>query len=391
MARMCAGDEDSDDSILDASVTVQVEINDELLAKVSNDAELMKTGRRNAAVRRATNIESVDVHLSASSLGDDSEDTRPRRYQLRGGRIADQAAAAPKKSTSRLVRAATFMKQKFTGKTARGALKPHTGQKEPAPADDGLLDLENGMRRLDLSKIAELETNFRFRHEPLIDPKAASKLRKPKDVKGCRCMGECDPKRCECAKNMKYRQDNGLLKKSCTGKLFECSGACGCKKHCGNRATQRDPLRTAVVETKNKGYGLQALEPAMPGQFIGIYIITSKQAEKLSAQYAFNLADPDGNVSFVMDASETGNDLRFLNHSCDANVRAVLVYRHDQDLRIPCVAFFALRDICAGEELTLNYFAGLRRNVAKSFLKGETADNGGFVCKCGSDKCLGRF
>ncbi|KAH7694307.1 hypothetical protein AAVH_38650, partial [Aphelenchoides avenae] len=198
-ARLDARDENSDDCILDASLTVQLEINDEPLAKGSNDAELMKTGRRNAAVRRATNVESVDAHLSASSPDDDSEDTPPRRYQLRGGRIAGQDAPAPKKSTSKLMRAATFMKHKLTGKLARDGPKPHTGQKEPAHAH-GLPDLEEGMRRLDLSEVIELETNFHFRHESLVDPKAASKLRKPKDVKGCRCMGECDPRRCECAK-----------------------------------------------------------------------------------------------------------------------------------------------------------------------------------------------
>lgn len=57
------------------------------------------------------------------------------------------------------MRAATFMKHKLTGKLARDGPKPHTGQKEPAHAH-GLPDLEEGMRRLDLSEVIELETNF---------------------------------------------------------------------------------------------------------------------------------------------------------------------------------------------------------------------------------------
>ena len=52
-----------------------------------------------------------------------------------------------------------------------------------------------------------------------------------------------------------------------------------------------------------------------------------------------------------IDANYYGNICRFLNHSCDANLVPVRVFFEHQDGRFPRIAFFACRDIAAGEEI----------------------------------------
>lgn len=56
-------------------------------------------------------------------------------------------------------------------------------------------------------------------------------------------------------------------------------------------------------------------------------------------------------LQHCLDANFYGNVSRFFNHSCSANIVPVRVYFDHQDLRFPKIAFFASRDIEAGEEI----------------------------------------
>ncbi|VUZ55865.1 unnamed protein product [Hymenolepis diminuta] len=58
---------------------------------------------------------------------------------------------------------------------------------------------------------------------------------------------------------------------------------------------------------------------------------------------------------FVMDAKQVGNLGRYFNHSCQPNIFAQSVFASNHDPRFPDVAFFALRNIEAGEELSWDY------------------------------------
>ncbi|BES98395.1 Histone-lysine N-methyltransferase [Nesidiocoris tenuis] len=58
---------------------------------------------------------------------------------------------------------------------------------------------------------------------------------------------------------------------------------------------------------------------------------------------------------YVMDAKIAGNIGRYFNHSCDPNMFVQNVYIDTHDLRFPWVAFFALKHIPAGSELTWDY------------------------------------
>jgi len=69
----------------------------------------------------------------------------------------------------------------------------------------------------------------------------------------------------------------------------------------------------------------------------------------------------------AIDATHSGDPLRFTNHSCQPN--AVLRIRQGR------VEFYTMRDITPGEELTVNY--------------GETHHEGRLRCRCGAPGCVG--
>ncbi len=91
----------------------------------------------------------------------------------------------------------------------------------------------------------------------------------------------------------------------------------------------------------------------------------ARQAEKTSGRI-FMVAISDKRA---VDATHATDPLRFANHSCQPNM--VLKVQQGR------VAFYALRDIAAGEELTARY--------------GETHHAGRLVCRCGAPGCQGRL
>ena len=73
--------------------------------------------------------------------------------------------------------------------------------------------------------------------------------------------------------------------------------------------------------------------------------------------------------SRAIDATESGDVLRFINHSCAPNA----FLRISQGR----VEFYALRDVAPGEELTADY--------------GESHHGGRLRCRCGAERCAGRL
>ena len=73
-----------------------------------------------------------------------------------------------------------------------------------------------------------------------------------------------------------------------------------------------------------------------------------------------------------------GNVGRFLNHSCDPNLGKQAVYVDGHDLRAPHLAFFALEDIPAMQELTWDY------GYKEGSVRGKT-----MPCHCGAANCGG--
>ena len=71
----------------------------------------------------------------------------------------------------------------------------------------------------------------------------------------------------------------------------------------------------------------------------------------------------------AVDASGSTDPLRFTNHSCAPN--AVLRIRQGR------IEIFSMRDVTAGEELTIDY--------------GESHHRGRLACRCGAPRCVGRL
>ncbi len=71
----------------------------------------------------------------------------------------------------------------------------------------------------------------------------------------------------------------------------------------------------------------------------------------------------------AIDASRSADPLRFTNHSCAPNT--VLRIRQGR------IELYAMRDLAAGEELTVHY--------------GESHHRGRLACRCGAPRCSGRL
>jgi SET domain-containing protein len=100
------------------------------------------------------------------------------------------------------------------------------------------------------------------------------------------------------------------------------------------------------------------------------------RGEAISAQEAQRRAKGQSRIMIVavserraVDASNSSDPLRYINHSCRPN--ACLRVQQGR------VEFYAMRDVAAGEEITVNY--------------GETHHRGRLQCRCGVPGCVGRL
>lgn len=77
---------------------------------------------------------------------------------------------------------------------------------------------------------------------------------------------------------------------------------------------------------------------------------------------------------------------RFINHSCDPNLRIFARVGDHADKHLHDLALFAIRDIQTGEELTFDYVDGVSQGV-----DGERDEHTNEMarCLCGSSNCRG--
>ena len=170
------------------------------------------------------------------------------------------------------------------------------------------------------------------------------------------------------------------------------------------------------------GVGLVAREPLRTGEAVVEYVgevLTREQAEAREAWYqqqGYQCSYPlfTEQHGYVIDATLYGNAARFMNGSCEPNLKPQRMAHAQQE--IPRVLFRALRDIAAGEELTWRYHAAAGSavssapatneyaRVARAYGGGRRAQHQqghgalqrafGFSehrCFCGSRKCTGRL
>ncbi|KFH42839.1 Histone-lysine N-methyltransferase, H3 lysine-9 specific dim-like protein [Hapsidospora chrysogenum ATCC 11550] len=192
--------------------------------------------------------------------------------------------------------------------------------------------------------------------------------------------------------------------------LYECHLACSCDPlTCPNRVVQRGrtvPLQ--IFRTRNRGWGVRCPELIKKGQFVDCYlgeVITAAEADnrrqkvKVSQRkdvYLFALDKFTSVDSFdprlkgpplEVDGEFMSGPTRFINHSCDPNMRIFARVGDQADKHLHDLALFAIRDIPRGEELTFDYVAG---GVDDHDEAGPNAGNM-TECLCGSKNCRKRI
>ena len=93
-------------------------------------------------------------------------------------------------------------------------------------------------------------------------------------------------------------------------------------------------------------------------------------------QITFQIYLDKSGGSKVFDGTIFANVARFMNHSCDPNLKVIKI---DCGRPYPLLGFFCYRNVAAGEELTWNYDNSGGGKKSKS----------GVVCLCGASNCRG--
>lgn len=158
------------------------------------------------------------------------------------------------------------------------------------------------------------------------------------------------------------------------------------------------------LTTNDFPLGVRATEDIEKGQFVDRYlgeIITSGEADRRRATsvvaqrkdvYLFALdkfSDPNsldprfGGPPLEVDGEFMSGPTRFINHSCDPNLRIFARVGDHVDKHLHELALFAIKSIPAGTELTFDYVDGRIDDNPPS----QADINEMTRCLCGSKKC----
>ncbi|KAI0662388.1 hypothetical protein C8Q70DRAFT_557172 [Cubamyces menziesii] len=235
----------------------------------------------------------------------------------------------------------------------------------------------------------------------------------------CECDDRCyDAEECGCQDPSELRNEAGKRIYAYNRKrlfnfqlppgmeVIECNKSCSCDEGCQNRVAQlpRD-VPIEIFRTPECGWGARATVPLVRGKVVGIYtgqLIRREEADRRYDErrsYIFDLdvhesADDDEEEQgdrFSVDGYAYGNWTRFVNHSCEPNMRVFpVVWDTIPELNQPYLAFVATEDIPARTELTIDYDpkAGEEARSAQRGRRQATPE-GARECKCGTDSCRG--
>lgn len=183
--------------------------------------------------------------------------------------------------------------------------------------------------------------------------------------------------------------------------IYECNDNCKCGPYCRNKNVQFG--RTIELEifrtASGRGWGLRCRQDLLEGQFVDTYrgeVITDAEAtrreessSKAKSSYLYSLdkfqesEGLDDSEIYVVDGEFMGGPTKFMNHSCEPNCRQYTVSYNKHDFRIYDIAFFACRDIPAGEELTFDYLD--KEEDDEDEIQEVSPD--AIPCLCGTRKC----
>ncbi|GJC92797.1 histone-lysine N-methyltransferase [Colletotrichum higginsianum] len=148
--------------------------------------------------------------------------------------------------------------------------------------------------------------------------------------------------------------------------VYECHEGCACAEKCPNRVVERGRKRrrNASSIAERKDVYLFALDK-----------FTDKDSPDV------RLRGPPLEV----DGEFMSGPTRFINHSCEPNLRIFARVGDHADKHIHDIAMFALRDIPRGEQLTFDYVDGVSEEEDDAKDKRKQGDM--VQCLCGAKNC----
>ncbi|KAK4483251.1 hypothetical protein RD792_010435 [Penstemon davidsonii] len=242
---------------------------------------------------------------------------------------------------------------------------------------------------------------------------------------GCNCRGETcsDPRSCACAKlnggDFPYVQRDGGRLVEPKAVVFECGPYCGCGPKCVNKTSQTGTkFRLEIFRTPKKGWGVRSWDYIPSGAPICEYIGHVKRTDDLDPaadnSYVFDIdclqtmkgldgresrlrdvhlpshlqktgEEVSESVPFCIDAANTGNFARFINHSCQPNLFVQCLLSNHHDMRLARVILFAADNIPPLKELTYDY------GYALDSVIGPDGNIQQVPCFCGAEGCRKRL
>ncbi|KAJ7559687.1 hypothetical protein O6H91_04G096700 [Diphasiastrum complanatum] len=181
--------------------------------------------------------------------------------------------------------------------------------------------------------------------------------------------------------------------------IIECNSRCPCGSSCRNKELQKGlRISLEVFKTENRGWGVRTLEDIPRGRFVVEYvgeILTQTEADQRaekhdlsSYNYLFNVDHPPEvpeKNSLVIDGFKCSNVARFINHSCDGNLKIYRVYTEILDFKLFRIGMYAVKDIQKGEELSYDYsYAHQEPNMNST---GEMPTSQTVQCLCETKQC----
>uniref|UniRef100_A0A1A9WCE9 Histone-lysine N-methyltransferase n=1 Tax=Glossina brevipalpis TaxID=37001 RepID=A0A1A9WCE9_9MUSC len=217
---------------------------------------------------------------------------------------------------------------------------------------------------------------------------------------GCNCSEGCRPSKSKCCARMAgsyFAYDKKeRLRINPREAIYECNRTCKCSMDCPNRVIQRGRKNSlCLFKTSNGcGWGLRTDKALCKGEYVFEYIgviITVEEANERGKHYdaigrthLFDLDyDTSSHTKYTIDAAQYGNIGRFVNHSCDPNLGVYSFWIDNLDIKMPRLAFFTLRSIKAGEELSFDYIQN-----SPDLDDYENLSNAEKItCRCGAKNC----
>ncbi|EGT30079.1 hypothetical protein CAEBREN_14216 [Caenorhabditis brenneri] len=173
--------------------------------------------------------------------------------------------------------------------------------------------------------------------------------------------GELDDEadECRCHETGDNCSDDSCLNRATK---MECPESCKAEDCANQRIGKKMHAKVYVSDTNTKkGYGLYAGEEIKEGQFIMEFVgevISEKEDKKRRKKNPSVYRYTVKSGTLFYDATESGNEARFMNHSCAPNSHFEKWKVPGIASKIPRLAFFAVTDIPARGEITFDYLFG---------------------------------